>query len=68
MNARDRFLKSQRRQRMEFERSIADEILERPDRSYAAIGQRFGLKASRVAQLAVKFRIRRKRGPKVRNG
>jgi hypothetical protein len=56
------------KQRAEFERSVAREIHERPDRDYADIGRRFGLKASRVAQLAVKFGIRRKRGPKARKG
>jgi hypothetical protein len=64
MNARDRFANLQRRQRDEFERSIAREIGERPGSSYREIGARFGLTAGRIAQLAVKLGVRRPRGPK----
>ena len=66
MNPRDRLAKLQKWQRDEFERSIAiaREIRERPDRDYAEIGTRYGLTAGRVAQIAVKFKVRRRRGPK----
>lgn len=64
MNPRDRFRKSQQRQRDDFERSIANEIRDRPGLSYIEIGHRFGLSAGRVAQLAVKHQVRRRRGPK----
>jgi hypothetical protein len=70
MNPRDRLAKLQKRQRAEFERSvaIAKEIRERPDRDYAEIGRRFKLTAGRIAQIAVAHKVRRKRGPKARKG
>jgi hypothetical protein len=70
MNPRDRLAKLQKRQRAEFERSvaIAEEIREHPGLSYREIGAKYGLTAGRVAQLAVKFKVRRKRGPKARKG
>lgn len=70
MNPKAQFAKLQRKQRAEFERSvaIAKEIRERPGLSYQEIGARYGLTAGRVAQLAVKFKVRRKRGPKARKG
>jgi hypothetical protein len=67
-NPSNGFAKLQRRQRAGFERSIAREIRERPGRDYAEIGARFGLGASRIAQLATKFGVNRKRGPKARKG
>ena len=66
MNPRDGLAKLQKRQCDEFERStaIAREIRERPDRDYAEIGARYRLTAGRVAQIAVKFKVRRRRSPK----
>jgi len=60
MNPRDRFKKSQKHQRDDFERLIAREFGERPGSSYREIGARFGLTAGRVAQIAVKFKVRRR--------
>ena len=51
-------------QRDEFEESVAEEIRECPESPYEEIGKRFQLTAGRVAQIAVKFKVRRRRGPK----
>lgn len=64
MNPQDGLMK----QRAEFKRSIAREIRERPGRDYIEIGRRFGLTAGRIGQIATKFKVHRKRGPKLRNG
>ena len=64
MNPRDRLAKLQRQQRDEFEESIAKEIRERPERDYIEIGRGFKLTAGRIAQIAVKYKVRRRHGPK----
>jgi hypothetical protein len=63
-NPRDRLAKLQRRQRDEFEESVAEEIRGCPESPYEEIGRRFKLTAGRIAQIAVKFKVRRRRGPK----
>jgi hypothetical protein len=65
MNPGDRLAKLQRQQRDEFEESIAKEIRERPERDYIEIGRGFGLSDARIAQIAVKRKVRRRRGPKI---
>ena len=68
MNPWDRLEKLQKRQRAEFERSvaIAKEIRERPRLSYAEIGAKYGVTPGRIGQIAMKFKVHRKRGPKAR--
>ena len=51
-------------QRDEFEESVAEEIRECPEFPYEEIGRRFKLTAGRIAQIALKYKIRRRRGPK----
>jgi hypothetical protein len=63
-NPRDRLAKLQRRQRDEFEKSIAKAIRECPTCLYSEIGKGFQLTAGRIAQIAVKYKVRRRRGPK----
>ena len=65
MNPMDKLLKLQRTQRAEFERSIAKEITEHPERDYIEIGRGFGLSDASIAQIAVKLGVRRRRGPKI---
>jgi hypothetical protein len=64
MNPRDRLAKLQKQQRDEFEELVAKEIRERPESLYEEIGKRFQLTAGRIAQIAVKYKVRRRRGPK----
>jgi uncharacterized protein YdbL (DUF1318 family) len=63
-NVRATLARLQKKQRLAFEASIAKAIRECPDCSYQEIGKEFGLTAGRIAQIAVKFKVRRKRGPK----
>lgn len=64
MNPRDRLAKLQRQQRDEFEKLIARAIKDCPDCLYSEIGRKFQLTAGRIAQIAVKYKVRRRRGPK----
>jgi hypothetical protein len=64
MNARERLERLQSKQRDNYEKSIAREIESRPDLDYVQIGKRFGLSAARISHMAVKYGVRRKRGPK----
>jgi uncharacterized protein YdbL (DUF1318 family) len=63
-NIRATLARLQKQQRNAFEASIAKAIRTCPDCSYAEIGKEFGLTAGRIAQIALKFKVRRKRGPK----
>jgi hypothetical protein len=63
MNPRDKLLKLQRKQRAEFEKLIVSDIRKLPDLSYIEIGARYGLTAGRVAQIAVKYGVRRDWAP-----
>jgi hypothetical protein len=65
MNAKTKLEQLQRQQRDEFEALIAKAIKTCPECLYSTIGKRFGLTAGRIAQIAVKYNVRRKRGPKV---
>ena len=56
--------KLQRQQRDEFEKLIAKAIRDCPECLYAEIGRKFGITAGRIAQIAVKQKVQRRRGPK----
>jgi transposase len=53
--------------RLEKEQEIITVLLQRPDLSYEAIGEMFGVSEWPIKQIVQKYRISRRRGRKVRN-
>lgn len=49
----------------DFENTIVRCIANCPDDNYSTIAEQFGLTPGRIAQIAVKHEVRRRRGPKV---